>query len=339
MMSTAEQQVRNRVVNINTQTGSQFTRSCMAIALGKSRSHAAEIAAARWPYDEIAGVLERAATSPTTSTSGGVALLPGTTEFLNLVNPRTVAGRLRRLRRVSMIDGIAVATTAPQFAWIKEGSPVPAGRLEWTPASLPPRKAGGIVIASEDLLKMGNATSEALFRNELVNGIVKFTDTKFLSADAAVADTSPAGLANGANTTASAGNAAADLATLLGGFDSLEDVAVVASEKSAIALAGQGAFRDGLLFGTVPVVLSSAAGNRLIGIDQQRVLFADDGGIEVDSARQAAIQMDTVPTDPPSAATVYVPTWQQNLVALKVLRWLNWQALSGAVRVVTGVTY
>jgi hypothetical protein len=338
-MGTIEEQVRNRVVSVHAQAASEFVRSAAALALSNTRAGAAKIAAERWPRSGIAEVLQRAATSPTTSTSGGAALLPGTTEFLSLVNPRTVAGRLSKLRRVPLIDGIAIATTAPTFGWIKEFSPVPAGRLEWTLASLPPRKGGGIVVASKELLTMPNVAAERLFRTELVNGIVKFTDAKFLSADAAVADTSPAGLANGANTTASAGNAAADLAVLLGGFDSLEDVAVVASEKTAVALAGQGAFRDGKLFDVVPVVLSSAAGNRLIGIDQSRVLFADDGGIEVDSASQAAIQIDTVPTDPPVAATIFQPLWVQNLVAIKVLRWLNWQALTGSVRVISGVAY
>jgi hypothetical protein len=338
-MSTAEEQVRNRVVHINAQPASEFVRSAAALALSKSRAGAAKLAAERWPRTGIAEALQRAATTPTTTASGGTALLPGTAEFLGLVNPRTVAGRLTRLRRVPLVDGIAVATTTPTFAWIKEGSPVPAGRLEWTPASLPPRKAGGIVVTSNELLTLPSPAAERLFRNELVDGVVKFTDTKFLSADAAVADTSPAGIANGATSVASAGDAATDLAVLLGGFDSLENVAVVASEKSAIALAGQGAFRDGKLFGVVPVVLSSAAGNRLIAVDQARVLFGDEGGIEVDSASQAAIQMDTTPTDPPDAATVFQPLWQQNLVAIKVLRWLNWLALPGAVRVITGVTY
>jgi hypothetical protein len=340
-MSSAEELVRNRVVSIRDQPAATFVRSVTALALSEGGLvGAASIAAERWPHSGISDALQRAATTPTTTASGGAALVaPGASEFLGLVRPRTVAGRMPGLRRVPFLNSAGIATTMPTFAWVAEGTPIPVGKLEWTPASLPPRKAGGIVVASEELLKLTAPPAEALFRESLVGGLVQFQDTKFLSADAEVAGVSPAGVANGAVSTATAGNAAADLAVLLSGFENLENVVVVASEKTAIALAGQGAYRDGLLFGVVPVILSNAAGNRLLAIDQSRVLLAEDGNVTVDVARHAALQLDTAPTNPPAAATIYEPMWQRNLVGIRVLRWLNWQALTGSVRVVTGVTY
>jgi hypothetical protein len=338
-MSTIEQQVRNRVVNIRDEPASTFVRSVAAMALTKGTIAAANLAAERWPHSGISEALTRAATTPTTTASGGAALVaPGASEFLGLVRPRTVTGRMPKLRRVPFYSGAGIATTTPTFAWVAEGTPLPVGKLEWTPASLPALKAGGITVVSEDLLQLMPAT-EGLFRETLVGGLVQFQDAKFLSSDAAVAGVSPAGITAGAVSTATAGNAAADLAALLSGFETLENVIVVASEKVAIALSGQGSYRDGLLFGVVPVILSNAATNRLIAIDQSRVLFSEDANVEVDVARHAALQLDTTPTNPPVAATIYEPLWQRNLVGVKVIRALNWSALAGAVRVVTGVAY
>ena len=41
------------------------------------------------------------------------------------------------------------------------------------------------------------------------------------------------------------------------------------------------------------------------------------------------------PDSPPTASTELISTWQRNLVALKVERWINWTARSGAVATLT----
>jgi hypothetical protein len=51
---------------------------------------------------------------------------------------------------------------------------------------------------------------------------------------------------------------------------------------------------------------------------------------------QRAIEMDSVPTDPPTAATVTVSLFQRNLFGIKVLRWLSYlRAQTGAVAYMT----
>lgn len=345
-MSTAEELVARRAVMINHQPGTVFVRAAMAMALSRSGwMGAARIAKERWPGDGLAEYIERAAIGATgTEVGGGAALVaPGAVEVLNIVRPRTVTGRLPRLRRVPFYrDGAALSIGTAEFAWLGEGIPTPVGRFTFTPVSLPTRKAGGIVVATDALLKMSSVDAEILFRDEIVNGLVEFTDTKFLSADAEVAGVSPAGVANGAVSTATAGDAETDLTVLLSGFTNLEGVSVVASEKTGIALAAKGIFRDGRLYETLPVVLSNAAGNRLIAIDAPNVMYAEEPRIDIDTSNQASIIMDTAPSgvvqvdlDPPTHTSL----WQSNLSAVKVLRWMNWQPRTGAVRVITGVTY
>lgn len=329
------------VVSARTQPGSLFARTATAMALTDGPSEASRYAAERWrDTPEVGLYLERATVGMSSTTDSASSLVaPGTAEFLNLVRPRTVVGRLTQIQKVPFHRGAAIASGGAVYAWIGEGSPTPVGKLSWTPASLPVRKAGGIAVASRELLKLTTPSAEAAFTRQLADGLVNFTNATFLSTAAEVTDVSPAGILNGATSTASAGNAAADLAVLLDAFTTLEGVAVIISEKSAIALAGQGAFRDGKLYGTLPVVLSSAAGTNLIAVDMRRVLLADEGELEIDIAHAATLEMEEEPTDPTTSGVVMVSMFQANASAIKVLRFINWQALDGAVRVVTGVAY
>ncbi|MGI9043507.1 MAG: phage major capsid protein [Gemmatimonadaceae bacterium] len=311
------------------------------MALTNGPSEAARYASERWrDTPEVGLYLDRATAGLTSTTSGGTALIaPGTAEFLGLVRPRTVIGRLTQIQKVPFHRGAAIASGGAVYTWIGEGSPTPVGKLSWTPASLPVRKAGGIAVASRELLKLTTPSAEAAFTRQLADGLVNFTDAAFLSADAEVSGIAPAGILDGVAGTATAGNVATDLEALLDGYTSLEGVAVIISEKSAIALAGQGAFRDGKLYGTLPVVLSSAAGTNLIAVDMRRVLLADEGELEIDIAHAATLEMEEEPTDPTTSGVVMVSMFQANASAIKVLRFINWQALDGAVRLVTGVTY
>jgi hypothetical protein len=340
-MATIEAQVRRQPVRPHDTTGTLFIRSLSALALAEGRlSRAAEIADELFPRSEIGKYFSRAATSPSTTATGvgGALVLPGVGEILNLVRPKTVVGRLN-LKRVPFVGGLAVGIAEPAFAWVREGRPIPAGRAQWSPASLPPRKVGGILVMTAELLRLASPEAESVVRNELVAGLTQFADAKFLSADAEVLDVSPAGVAAGATSTGSAGNVATDVSVLLGGFTDADNVAVVASPRSLVAMAAANLIHDGKIGGVVPVIASSAAGNRLIAIDTRRVLSADSGPIEVDVAESAALQMDSTPADPAIASTIFEPLWSQNLVGIRVIRHQNWLALPGAVRQVTAVSY
>jgi hypothetical protein len=62
-------------------------------------------------------------------------------------------------------------------------------------------------------------------------------------------------------------------------------------------------------------------------IDQAEVLLADDGGVRVDSSGEAAVQMLS---DPSSSAAAQVPLWQNNLVAVRMERMINWAPVHSA---------
>jgi hypothetical protein len=73
------------------------------------------------------------------------------------------------------------------------------------------------------------------------------------------------------------------------------------------------------LFG-IPLVLSANSPAQATLLDPSQILYSDNGGIEIDSTEQAALQMNDSPTDPAVAATVFQSLWQNNLWAVKVTR-------------------
>jgi hypothetical protein len=339
-MSTAEQQVA-RVVSVRTAPASQFVRSVIAFALARSggTGEAATIADERWPHDGIGQALRRAAADPATLD----LVPPGSSEFLSLVTPRTIIGRLSRMRRVPFSRGIVLGTGTGAFAWIGEGKPTPVGNVNWTPASLPPSKAGGIVVMTEDLLRTPTLSAEGAIRDELVDGITHFLDSAFIDPTVApVAGESPGSITNDITAIPSSGDPIEDLHALLAEFVTLDGVVVVASEHAliAIATAAPGAVQGGQLFGVVPFVASSAAGNNLVAVHAPSIMYGDEGGIEINSARHATLQMSTTPDEPWSETTVMTSLWQNNMAAVRVVRWISWQRRNtAAVARVSGASY
>jgi hypothetical protein len=62
--------------------------------------------------------------------------------------------------------------------------------------------------------------------------------------------------------------------------------------------------------------------------------------VEIDISREASIQLDSAPTDPPDATAVLTSLWQANLVGLRVERYITWgKARTTAVDRITSVAY
>jgi hypothetical protein len=332
------------VVSMQATPGAMFTRAAIALMMNDGAvSQAAHFAQERWPDQPGIGMYLRAAVGGTGTDAGtGAALVvPGTSEFLGLVTPRTILGRLARLRRVPFWRGAALATGGATFGWVGPNAPIPAGQLAWTPASLPPLSFGGIAVVHGDLLTLATPAAEQAITDVLVDAAVRFMDASLVSAAAAVANTSPAGLRAGVVPIASVADPAADLTALLAGFVSLDGVSVVMSERNAVALAlaAPGAISAGKLAGVVPLVASSAAGTNVIAVRGPEVLYADEGVMTVDTAEHAAVQMDDAPDNPSDAATVLTSLWQMGAKGLKLQRNINWQAGAGAVAVVENAAW
>jgi hypothetical protein len=101
----------------------------------------------------------------------------------------------------------------------------------------------------------------------------------------------------------------------------------------AMRLAGVGTPTDlpRTLFGA-PVILSSNSPQQVTLLDAGNILYSDTGGIDVSISDQALVQLDSAPTDPPVAATVFESLWPRNLFGVRVTRWLAYlRAQTGSV--------
>ena len=71
----------------------------------------------------------------------------------------------------------------------------------------------------------------------------------------------------------------------------------------------------GNLFG-IPTVLSANSPRQITLIDAAHILYSDDGGFDISTSESAAIEMDSVATDPP-VATVMMSLFQRNLFGMQ----------------------
>jgi len=273
--------------------------------------------------------------------------------FLELLRPATILGRIPNLRKVPFNVGVPQQTAAGSYGWTGQGAPTTVTKADFATITLGVAKTSGIIVVTEELAKLSLPGSETVLRDELIQGMARFLDLQFVDETvAAVANVSPASILNGTVAIVSSGtsqaNAATDLEALLTAFvtanANVESMVLLMKPANAIALARATntptlGLRGGSIYG-VPVVCSNNVGDRLIAIDAQGILYADDNGVEIDASRNAVVQMDGTPDNPGTASTVMVSMYQQNFVSFRGVRWINWKraALSSA-KFVSGAAY
>lgn len=352
-------------VKANVPKGTAFTRFAMAMASGKGDYMRTMERAKSWtsttPEVELMVKAAVAAGSTTDATWAGplAVVQPAVDEFLELLRPRTLIGRIPGMRRVPFNTSVPAQTTGGTYAWVGQNKPKPVTKADYSTVTLTFAKAAGIIVLTEELVKLSTPSAEGLVREEMIAGMQQFLDGQFTDpAVAAVANVSPASITNGAGTAAASGvtgaAAKADLAAAVATFTAadipLEGAVWLMSESNAFGLGlalnalGQPLFpgvgqNGGSIFG-IPVVVTNAVSNRIVLMHAPSILYADDGGVSIDVSREASIQMDSSPTDVVDATTVYVSLWQRNLVGLKAERFITWlRARTAAVRVITAAAY
>ena len=361
-------------VKSNLPPGTGFTRYAMALAAGRgSRLEAAEYAK-RWDGStpEVAMILKAAVVAGTTTDSDWAAPLVVyqnlASEFVELLRPATIIGRIAGLRRVPFNVIMPNQSQGATVGWVGQGAPKQVSELKFTQLSLGMAKAAGIIVLSEELVRSSSPSAEAIVRQDLISTIAAFLDVQFINpAVAAVSNVSPAAITNGITAIDSTGTTAAffraDFKTMVAammaaGINSLAGGHWIMTETQALSFAlmqtslGNPEFpgmsiTGGSLLG-FPVVASEAvpaeggspAGARIVFVLPREIFLADDGGVAIDVSREASLQMDSAPDNPATASTVMVSLWQNNLVALRAERFINWlRRRDAAVGIIEGAVY
>lgn len=348
-------------VKSNVPQGTAFVRFCMARLRSNGDSMRAIEYAKQWkdstPEVEL---MIKAAVAPgdTVNPAWAGALVQirnAENEFLELLRPATIIGKIPNLRQVPFNTQVPLQTGGGTYGWVGQNKLKPVGKLALTTAAIQFSKAAGIIVITDELAKLSSPSAETIVRGDMIAGITQFLDAQFIDpAVATVANVSPASITNGAPTAVSADNAATDLATILGAFSTanykLSEITLIMSEKNALAM---GMKRDAMgnkLFPSmgvaggsaegITVIASNAAALNVIGVSGPNILFADEGGISIDVSREASVLMNDAPVDAGDGTASYQSLWQQNLVGLRAERMINWlRARTTAVFYLTDAQY
>ena len=347
-------------VRPNVPLGTAFVRQACALLVCHGNRYEAAEYAKRWDDStpEV-GLSLKAAIAPGTTTDATWAspLVNQTisNEFLELLRPATILGQISGLRQVPFNTKVPSQTGGGTYGWVGEAKPKPLTKLAFSSEVLGITKVAGIIVLTEELVRLSNPSAEALCRADMIAGIAQFLDSQFIDpAVAAVAGVNPASITNGAPTAAASGAPLADIMGLINHFASnnipVSGVHFIMSPANALALSFRtytdgspqfpGVGLNGGTYRGLSFVTSQAAGANVIALQPSLILYADDGGVTIDASREASLQMDSAPASPADATTVYVSLWQTNTVGLRAERFANWKrANANAVKYLTAAAW
>jgi HK97 family phage major capsid protein len=336
----------------NLPQGTSFARYAQALAMSKGNlMQALQIAKTRWPdTPEVETVLRSAVNyGSTTDSDFAEPLVEYQTmanEFIDLLRPATILGKLTGLRRVPFNIRVAGKTSSSTVGWVGQGSPKPVSEVHFNETTLGFAKAAGIVVISQELARFSSPSAEALIRQDLVDTMAEFMDAQFISPSvAAVANVSPASITNGLTPVSSTGSTLAQItADVSSAFQKFINADLAPTKGvwimkpvTALGLALKRTSQDvfafpdinlngGTWFG-LPVIVSDAVpgsasgGTIIVLLDQSEVFYADDGQVRLDVSEQASLQMDSAPS---AGAQSLVSLWQNNLIGIRAERFMNW---------------
>jgi HK97 family phage major capsid protein len=354
----------DRLANLTSQYESHskaaaFVQYAIALSIaGGSRLDAIEVFEHRWPRSKHLDTIRKAAVAAGTTNGWGAPLVPIdslASEFLELVRPASVIGRMRGFRRVPFMVKFTRQTAGATIGWVGEYRPAPAGKLGLESETFRHSKVSGIVVLSKELARSSQPAAEGLIQRDMIAAIAQFTDEQFLDPSVAeVEDVKPASITHNAVGIPSSGSngaaVEADLKELVGllqgaGIQFLAPYFIMRPTTALHLATLKGANGERVFPGVnvlggeiwgIPVLVSANAGNQITLLDAAELLLAE-GGIELDATEEATIQMDSDPVD---GSANMVSLYQNNLVALMATRMIRWALRTpGAAAYVSGVTY
>lgn len=268
-------------------------------------------------------------------------------EFVEFLRPQTILGKLTGYRPVPFNVLLQRQTAGYTAQWVGEGAPKPIGALAFDTLRLPWAKMALISVITDELARLSNPSAELMVRNDLAAAVSQYMDQQFIDpAVAAVANVKPGAITNVETAIASSGYSVAHVtADLSAAMLVLTDANIpmaapvwimhthayqfLITQRSSIdTFVWKDEMLGGKLMG-IPFIVSNnvpiASGLSSITLfDAGELLLADDGQMLFDASSEASLQMDSAPTNPPVAATVMVSMFQQNMLAIKVERYIYW---------------
>lgn len=354
--------------------GQSLTRLAMAkaaafIAMKEGNFlNAGDWAAARWgkTHPNLVRYIKAAvAGGGTGSGEWGAELAQSDTryngDFVEFLYSLTVFDRLP-LRAVPARVHIKGQDGAATGYWVGESKAIPVSKPDFSDVELTPLKVGAIAVCSKELVTDSDPSAEMWIRDSIAQASAQRVDTTFLSATAASAGVSPAGILNGLSALAPSGTDAAavraDMMSLYSAFLTAKNASglvqiMTPSMAKALALLvnalGQPEFvglnaNGGTLLGDPVFTGDNVTPGDWILLKPSDIWKIGDSGVQLSMSDSAMVEQDTAPqgaTDTPVAASAtMVSLWQEESIGFKVVRRINFQKRrTSAVAVLSNAEY
>ena len=349
--------------NRNLPPGMGLARYVKALAFAKGNNAEAQAYAKQWDDStpEVTMALKAAVAAGTTTDSAWAGPLVYNAnlanEFVEYLRPQLIIGKISGFRRVPFNVRFPTQSSGSTVGWVGEGAGKPVSKLQLSSSTLGFAKAAGIVVITQELARFSSPSAELLVRDDLAAQMIYFLDQQFIDPGvAAVANTNPASILNGASNVRQAAatwttmaNVLTDVKVLLGTFAANEinldaNSYWVMTPDTALALSlllntGGTAFAfpeitiSGGTFLGLPVIVSNSvphsvsAGAIVALVKANEVFLADDGQVAIDVSQEASLLMDSAPTTQTSATPTgssVVSMFQTNSIAIRAERIINW---------------
>lgn len=349
------------IVKSNAPKGSSFTRTAMILAKSNGNlALAKDMAAEHYKDDHVVnGIVKAAVSAGSTQVAAWAGNLVYPAEyggdFVELLYPQTVLGRLS-LKKVPFNVRISGMTGGSSVGWVGEAAPAPVTSAAFNAVFLTWSKVYALSVLSQEIIRFSNPAVESLVQADLLKATAEGLDNTFLGSAAAVANVSPAGLMNGVTGITATGtdyeslrkDIQALLAPVIAANYNLQSAVLTMSPARALAIGsmltplGVLAFPNltmdgGYLMGIKVITSNNVSGSQINLIIQDEVFLSEDAGPQIDVSTEASIIMDSAPG---SAGSAPVSMFQNNLVALRIGQFINWQkrrALAAAF--ISGAAY
>lgn len=364
---TKAPKVTREIKTIELPKGTIFTRVAMAVAAGRgSRADTMEYAKQFTNTPEVLlfiknGLHQKAEVGTSVVQSpgwGGELVNPGqiSAEFIELLMPRTIIGRVTGFDEIPFNTLIIEQTGGSTFNWVGEAAPKPVGELAFAKTTLLSSKVAGIVVMSDELIRLSTPKAEDKARADMIKQCAKFIDQQFIRVGVAAGASNPASITNSEASPAATGTTAAalrhDLNIALATFDTSNedessDAPLVIVMPPALARGisllttslGVAEFpgmnpQGGTLLGYQVIVSSAVDAGTIVIFKPSEIYLADDGRVTLDASREATLDMS-------GGSTPTFNLWQNNAVGLRAERWIRWQKkrTTGVVAIIDTAAY
>lgn len=305
------------------------------------------------PVNEHPMMLKAAVTSVAGTDTAVSQYLDIQSDFINLLRPKLLLGRMDKLSRVPFLSRLGRQLTGVTGSFVGEGAPKPVQKQTYDNVTLGYAKVAVIVVMTDEGARFGTIDVQMRARDDMIKGIATYIDKRFIDPSySGVANVSPASITNGATRVQASGTTLAaidtDVRSMMAPFTTSDvdpsSAIWVMSAGTALRLAlkrnqyDEPAFPGmqssvatgrGEWYG-LPVLVSnsmvssgSPSENQIALVTQEEVSLADDGNVAIDMSAEASVQMDDAPS---AGAQSLVSLWQNNLLGIRAEQYINWGA-------------